>query len=329
VNEVEARPVVLAEGLGKDYREGFLMRTVSALDQVSFSVAPGLIHGLLGPNGAGKSTTLHLLLGFIRPTRGRAIVFGRPPSDSSSRRRLGFLPEVFAFDGFTTGRRLLRRFDVLAEHPVDGREARVDAAIEAVNLADAAPRAIGTYSKGMMQRIGLAQALLGDPDLVILDEPMSGMDPATRYSVRKILKARKDRGKTTVLSSHILSDVEALADRVLILDRGRVVADGSPDSLAPSREGCAIVFHDPRPERFDLFLAEHGLARGPAGRDSTDQRIEKVNDAVKQRVLAHLTAEKAEIVSVTRHHAGLESLFLELTGDRPPEGVAPSPRNPE
>jgi len=324
MNGAGAGPVVVAEGLGKDYREGFLMRTVSALGEVSFSLAPGMIHGLLGPNGAGKSTTLHLLLGFIRPTRGTATLFGRPPSDSGSRRRLGVLPEVFAFDGYTTGRRLLRRFDVLAEHPVEGREARVEAAIEAVNLADAAPRAIKTYSKGMMQRIGLAQALLGDPDLVILDEPMSGMDPATRYSVREILKARKDRGKTTVLSSHILSDVEALADRVLILDRGRVVADGSPDSLAPSRQGCSIVFRDKHPERFDAFLAEHDLSRGPAGRDSDDQRLDNVSDAVKQQVLAHLTAERADIVSVTPREPGLESLFLELTRDRPQE-IAPPP----
>ena len=329
MNGTGAGPAVVAEGLGKDYREGFLMKTVSALGEVSFSLAPGMVHGLLGPNGAGKSTTLHLLLGFIRPTRGRATLFGRPPSDSGSRRRLGFLPEVFAFDGFTTGRRLLRRFDVLAEHPVEGREARVEAAIEAVNLIDASPRAIKTYSKGMMQRIGLAQALLGDPDLVILDEPMSGMDPATRYSVREILKARKDRGKTTVLSSHILSDVEALADRVLILDRGRVVADGSPGSLAPSRQGCAIVFRDDRPERFDAFLAEHDLARGPADRDSGDPRIENVNDTVKQRVLAHLTAERAEIVSVTPCEPGLESLFLALTRNRLPEIGSPPAGDPE
>jgi ABC-2 type transport system ATP-binding protein len=299
------------------------MRAVSALDEVSFCLGPGLIHGLLGPNGAGKSTTLHLLLGFIRPTRGRAALFGRPPSDKDSRRRLGFLPEVFAFDGFTTGRRLLRRFDVLAAHPVEGREARVEVALEAVSLLDAAPRAIKTYSKGMMQRVGLAQALLGDPDLVILDEPMSGMDPATRYSVRELLKARRDRGKTTVLSSHILSDVEALADRVLILDRGRVVADGSPDSLAPSRRGCSIVFRDDRPERFDALLAENGLSHHPAGPDPRDRRIEIVNDAVKQRVLARLTAEGAEIVSVTSSEPSLESLFLELTRDRPRKAGSP------
>jgi len=317
-------PVVVAEGLGRDYREGFLMRPVSAVDEASFSLAPGMTHGLLGPNGAGKSTTLHLLLGFIRPTRGRATLFGRPPCDKESRRRLGFLPEVFAFDGFTTGRRLLRRFDVLAEHPAEGRESRVEAALEAVGMLDAAARAVKTYSKGMMQRIGLAQAILGDPDLVILDEPMSGMDPATRYSVRELLKARTDRGKTTLLSSHILSDVEALADRVVILDRGRVVADGRLDSLAPSRHGCIIVFRDDRPERFDAFLAGHRLARGSAGQASRDQRIEIVNNAVKQRVLAHLTAENAEIVSVTQREPGLESLFLELTHGRPREAVSPA-----
>jgi ABC-2 type transport system ATP-binding protein len=312
---VGSGPVVVAEGLGKDYREGFRMKTVAAVREVSFSLAPGMIHGLLGPNGAGKSTTLHLLLGFIRPTRGRATVLGHPPSDRESRRRLGFLPEIFAFDGFVTGRRLLRRFDVLAGHPVDGRPDRVEAALEAVDLRDEASRALKTYSKGMMQRIGLAQAILGDPDLVLLDEPMSGMDPATRYSVRELLTDRTKRGKTTVLSSHILSDVEALADRVLILDRGRVVADGPPESLTPSRHGATIVFRDERPERYDGVLSGEGLSRAPAG-TGPDQRIEIHDDGLKQRVLAHLIAGSAEIVSVTPREGGLESLFLELTRDR-------------
>jgi ABC-2 type transport system ATP-binding protein len=318
-----ADPVVVAEGLGKDYREGFRMRPVAALGEVSFSLAPGMIHGLLGPNGAGKSTTLHLLLGFIRPTRGRATLFGRSPSDTDSRRGLGFLPEIFAFDGFATGRRLLRRFDVLAGHPSDGREARVEAALDAVNLREAASRAPRTYSKGMMQRIGLAQAILGDPDLMILDEPMSGMDPATRYSVRELLRERRTRGKTTVLSSHILSDVEALADRVLILDRGRVVADGRLESLGPSRHGCTVVFRDDRPERFDEFLGGQGLSRSP-DEPGSDQRVEINDGGLKQRVLAHLIAGNAEIVSVTPRETGLESLFLDLTRDRAADVASPA-----
>jgi ABC-2 type transport system ATP-binding protein len=318
VSGVGSDPVVVAEGLGKDYREGFRMKSVTAVREVSFALAPGMIHGLLGPNGAGKSTTLHLLLGFIRPTRGRATVLGHPPSDKESRRRLGFLPEISTFDGFVTGRRLLRRFDVLAGHPADGRGDRVQAALETVNLRAAASRALKTYSRGMMQRIGLAQAILGDPDLVILDEPMSGMDPATRYSVRELLNERRTRGKTTVLSSHILSDVEALADRVLILDRGRVVADGPPESLTPSRHGATVVFRDERPERHDPFLSGEGLSRFPSGSGS-DQRLEIGDDGLKQRVLAHLIAVNAEIVSVTPRQGGLESLFLELTRDRAEE----------
>jgi ABC-2 type transport system ATP-binding protein len=313
MNGAKADPVVIAENLGKDYREGFLSRTVRALDAVSFSLAPGMIHGLLGPNGAGKSTTLHLLLGFIRPTRGRAAVHGRSPSDPGSRGRLGFLPETFAFDGFTTGRKLLQRFDVLARHPVRGRDRRVETALEEVDLLDAASRPIRTYSKGMAQRIGLAQALLGDPDLVILDEPMSGMDPATRVAVRELLEARRARGKTTVLSSHILSDVEALADRVLILDRGRVVADGTPETLTPSRRSCVVVFRAERPERFDSLLADHGLTREAARDGSGDQRVEIADDAVKQLVLARLATEGADIASVTSLRPSLESLFLELT----------------
>ena len=310
-------PVLLAEGLGKDFREGFLMKKTSALAEVSFSLEPGVIHGFLGPNGAGKTTTLHLAMGFIKPSRGRITLFGRSPDDRESRRRIGFLPEAFSFDAFTTGRRLLQRFDVLAGNPVQGRQARVDRVLHAVNLADAASRRIRTFSKGMTQRIGLAQALIGDPDLLILDEPMSGMDPATRYSVRQLLADRRDRGKTTLFSSHILSDLEALVDRVVVLDRGRTVADGAPETFRRTHEGAVIVFRHDTPHRFDALFRDRGLTC-----ESTDTpgdlEVEAEDDVTKHAVLRELVSQTANIISVTPRRSSLEDLFLDLASDDDP-----------
>jgi len=317
---MSATAPVIADQLGKDFREGFLMRKKSALESVSFTIQEGEIFGFLGPNGAGKSTTLHVLVGFLRPSRGRALVAGRSPQEPEARRFLGFLPEVFAFDRFATGRGLLRRFDALSDRPVEGRDERVRDALEAVGMEEAASRRIGTYSKGMMQRIGLAQALLGDPDLLILDEPMSGMDPATRHSTRMVLCARRERGKTTLLSSHILADVEEVADRVLILDRGRKVAEGPIAELGEARAG-AVVFRDHDPARFDPDLAPLGLSR-EAVPGEPDLGILRTADAsAKNAALALLAAGGADIVSVTPQRAGLEEIFLELTATKVTKGT--------
>ncbi len=308
-------PIVVAEGLGKDYREGFWMRRKPALLSVGFSLDAGLIYGLLGPNGAGKSTLIHLLMGFLRPTRGQVTLFGRRPRDPESRRRVGFLPEVFAFDRFPTGRKLMLRFDALTGAGATGRESRVRDAIEAMGLSDTVFRRVGAFSKGMTQRIGLAQAILGDPELLVLDEPMSGMDPAMRHATREMLSTRRRRGKTTLLSSHILADVEALADRVLILDRGRAVGEGPLSSFGPGASVTTIAFRDERPDRFDPFLAELGLERSLLPGSPDVYRVTVPSTDVKNLVVARLAAERADIVSVSTRTADLERIFLDLTGD--------------
>lgn len=308
--------VLAAEGLGKDFREGFLMRRKTALEEVSFALEPGKIHGFLGPNGAGKSTTIHLLLGFLHPTRGRALLAGGPPFLPESRSDVGFLPEVFAFDKFSTGRNLLLRFDALAGRGLEGRDARVNAALAAVAMLDAAGKRIGAYSKGMTQRIGLAQALLGDPGILILDEPMSGMDPSTRHAVREVLRARRDRGKTTLLSTHILADVEAIADRVLILDRGRVVAERGLEELRSGGAGSVVVFSDANASRFDVVFAELGVSPEALTGQAGVFRVLVPESDLQDRLLARLAGDGAHIVSVTPEHASLESIFLKLTGGK-------------
>jgi ABC-2 type transport system ATP-binding protein len=215
---------------------------VKAVDDLSLRIGQGQIVGFLGPNGAGKTTTLHVLLGFIAPTSGSARIFGTDVQHSIARRRLGYLPEHPDTYRFLTGRELLvltgRLFGL-------GRRAlgtRVGAVLEQTGMAEAADRRIGTYSRGMMQRICLAQALINDPDLVILDEPTGGLDPIGRMAVRRIITDLRDRGKTVFFSSHELSEVELVCDRIAILSRGRVVVEGMPTQLVKPGERLEQYF---------------------------------------------------------------------------------------
>ncbi|MBP7149115.1 MAG: ABC transporter ATP-binding protein [Acidobacteria bacterium] len=303
--------MILAEGLGKDFREGFLMRRKTALGVVSFEVRPGECIGFLGPNGAGKSTTLHLMLGFLRPTRGRVLLDRRPPRDPASRQRVGFLPEVFAFDRFASIRSLLRRFDAMSGRGAEGRDERVARTLAAVGLEDIPARRVGALSKGLTQRVGLAQAILGDPELLVLDEPMSGMDPASRRMVKQVLQERRRAGRTTLFSSHILADVEEVVDRALVLDRGTLLAELPVHELARRPGQTTITFSDPAPERFDAFLSQRQLARGAGGPLHT---VAVADSALKNEVLAELALHGADIVSVQPRQTTLEQAFLALTG---------------
>ncbi|HEX5041263.1 MAG TPA: ABC transporter ATP-binding protein [Candidatus Polarisedimenticolaceae bacterium] len=305
-------PAVEIRGLVKEYREGFRRRRTCALDGLEVTIPQGIVFGLLGPNGAGKSTAFHVLLGFLRPTRGTARLLGRPIEQPASRRSVGFLPEIFAFDGFSTAEQLLRRFDAVAGHALEGREARVREALRAVGLEDAARRKVGRYSKGMMQRVGLAQALLGDPDLVLLDEPMSGMDPAQRLATKEMLQARRRRGKTTVFSSHILADVEDVVDRILILQKGKVVQEAALDALRGGQGMRMVVIRLPQGAEPDLGEV-HAHARGEDGA----WRLTVHEDRLEP-LLAQVIAQGAKVLQVTPQRRSLEDLFLEITGQGSP-----------
>jgi ABC-2 type transport system ATP-binding protein len=219
-----ALPVV-AEGLVKRYGR----RT--ALDGLSLQVGQGEVVGLLGPNGAGKTTTVKILLGLIRPTAGRATLFGLPATDPEARRRVGYLPEQFRFPPWLTGARLLEFHGRLAGLDRDQRAEGLAAVLDLVGLSGREHEPVGGYSKGMQQRIGLAQALVGDPALVILDEPTSALDPLGRRDVREVVRELRARGTAVVLNSHLLSEVEMVCDRVAIVDRGRLVRSGRLDEL--------------------------------------------------------------------------------------------------
>ncbi|MBP7830837.1 MAG: ABC transporter ATP-binding protein [Kiritimatiellae bacterium] len=216
---------------------------VEALRGLTLSVEQGSVVGFLGPNGAGKTTALHVLLGFIEPTAGSAALFGEDVRHSIARRRIGYLPEHPQLYPFLTGRELLGMAGGL--FGLRGRELRerIAARLEDVGLdAAAAGRRIGTYSRGMMQRIGLAQALVNDPDLVILDEPTGGLDPIGRMEMRGLIARLREQGKTVFFSSHELSEVELVCDRVAILSKGRLVAEGQVHELVGPGERLEAYF---------------------------------------------------------------------------------------
>jgi len=233
----EDAPVLEVSDLHKTFRVGFLRKRVDAVRGVSFGVRRGEIFGLLGPNGAGKTTTIKVLMGLISPTRGSFRILGRDGRRPSSRASVGFLPENPYFHEYLTPRELLGFYGRL--HGLDSatiRERR-DALVEEVGLADAARRPLGKFSKGMLQRIGLAQAMIARPEVLVLDEPMSGLDPLGRRFVTDLIGRLNGEGTTVLFSSHILSDVERLCHRVAILNKGRKVAEGGLRDLLEGHTG--------------------------------------------------------------------------------------------
>jgi ABC-2 type transport system ATP-binding protein len=223
--------VIVVDGLRKTFRTPFRQKKVEAVKSVSFTVGRGEIFGFLGPNGAGKTTTIKVLTGLVRASAGFVSVLGGRPDDIAVKARIGFLPEQPYFYDYLTPRELLDVFGRLFGMPRDRRKRRIGELLEQVGLGYASDRTLRKFSKGMLQRVGIAQALLNDPELVILDEPMSGLDPIGHREVIDLIAALKARGATVFFSSHILADVERLCDRVAVLDRGLMKATGSLDAL--------------------------------------------------------------------------------------------------
>ena len=224
---------------------------IRALDGLDLTVQTGHIFGFLGPNGAGKTTAMHVLLGFIPATSGDAGIFGTDVRDSVARQRIGYLPEQPDTYRFLTGRELLTLTGRLFHLRGKALRTRVAEVLAMTGIEDAADRRIATYSRGMMQRICLSQALINDPDLVFLDEPTGGLDPVGRMDVRRIILDLRDRGKTVFFSSHELSEVELVCDRLAILSRGKIVAEGAARDLVPEGERLERFFmRVVAPERF-------------------------------------------------------------------------------
>jgi ABC-2 type transport system ATP-binding protein len=238
-------PAVTAEGLTKVFPVPFHpARGIVALRDLNLRVEPGEVYGLLGPNGSGKSTTLKIILGLVSPTRGRTKIFGRDSSLVESRAAVGFLPENPYFYKFLTGEETLRFFGKLCRLNGSQLKSRVHELLELVGLTNARDQRLSAYSKGMLQRIGLAQALINEPQLVVLDEPTAGVDPAGSRDIRNLIVDLKRGGVTVLLSSHLLGQVQEICDRVGILARGVLVREGRLDELIAIENRSELVLEN-------------------------------------------------------------------------------------
>src|SRR6185436_5351802 len=304
-------PIIEIDNLTKDYETGFARkRKTRALDGLSLTVEPGQIFGFLGANGAGKTTTLKLLMRLIFPSAGTARILGRDISDTSMHARIGYLPEAPYFYDYLTAREFLNYCGELFGLNQATRARRTEDVLSRVNLEKKSwDRQLRKFSKGMLQRVGLAQAIVNDPEIVFLDEPMSGLDPVGRREVRDLIAALRDEGKTVFMCSHILSDIEVLCDRVAILKKGKLAQVGYLDELRQTTEGpnrMEVIATGTDADKLKQHLPNTEISPTPRG-----LRIEIGSENEIERVLAALRKAGGKIVSVQPIKQSLEELFLD------------------
>ena len=300
--------VVQTEQLSKIFRVGFWGKRVTAVDGVSLEVRPGEVFGFLGPNGAGKTTTLKILMGLIYPTSGRARLFGRDLGDPQTKARLGFLPESPYFYDYLTSREFLAFYGHLFGLGGSVLGKRIDELLELVGMTHAKDLQLRKFSKGMLQRVGVAQALINDPELVVLDEPMSGLDPIGRKEVRDLILRLKESGKTVLFSSHILHDAEVLCDRVAMILKGRLVACGRVTDLLEQGASHPVELVVDR-------LSPEGLDHLRPLTDKVVMQGDRMLVVLKSQqqvggALEIIRAAKASLVSLTPQKGSLEDLFI-------------------
>jgi ABC-2 type transport system ATP-binding protein len=303
--------VLRAEGLAKTFYLGFLRKRVEAVREATFDVRRGEIFGYLGPNGSGKTTTLKMLMGLVFPTRGRAEVLGRPVPNREAKRKLGYLPESPYFYEYLAPEEFLDLVGALFDVPRRVRRERAAKLITRVGLDNARGRPLRKFSKGMLQRVGIAQALMGDPELVVLDEPMTGLDPLGRKEIRDLMLELKHEGRTVVYSTHILPDVEMTCDRVAMIFAGRIRSVGPLAELLTARllstEVCLRhgVGHIPE-------LPEGGKVRQtPDG-----MLVDLPEGADVDAFLKAALGSGSNILSVTPRRESLEDLFVRQASDK-------------
>ncbi|MSR28190.1 MAG: ABC transporter ATP-binding protein [Phycisphaerales bacterium] len=306
------QPVVEATGLVRVFGDFWLRAKARAVDGISFEISPHEIFGLLGPNGSGKSTTIKMILGLLRPTKGRLLVFGRDPSDVALKARIGYLPEESYMYRFLNPRETLDYYAKLFGIPRAMRRRRTDELLEMVGLEGAAHRAVGEFSKGMARRLGLAQALINDPEFLILDEPTSGLDPIGTRQVKDLLLDLGRRGKTILLSSHLLADVESVCDRMVVLYGGRIRAEGTTDELLTDSNRTTIFIPRIRSETItkidELIAREEGVAIERV--DSPRQRLEDLFMQIVEKARLEQSSTSGAL-----HGGGTAAFLLGQGGD--------------
>jgi ABC-2 type transport system ATP-binding protein len=307
MHEVALLAPLAIEGLTKTYRDPMTLKSFTAVSEVTFSLGRGEIFGLLGPNGAGKTTTIKMILGLARPTRGSVLLEGRDPQDPKARRRLGYLPENPCFYDHLNAAEYLELVGELFGLDPGVRRRRSAALLERMGLASHAKKPLRKYSKGMTQRLGLIQALVNEPTLLVLDEPMSGLDPIGRAEVKQILREERSRGVTILLSSHVLAETESICDRVGILQSGRLLEVGAVPDLVRTgvREWEVVV--DGVPEETAAWLRSAGHEIEPAGSRTV---IRVAEGGALQETLARLTRQGVFVHAVEPRRETLEEHFV-------------------
>jgi ABC-2 type transport system ATP-binding protein len=304
--------VIEIENLTHDYQTGFWSkRSLRALDGLSLRVEAGEVFGFLGPNGAGKTTTFKILMRMLRPTAGEARILGRPLDDLRMRTRIGYLPERPYFYQHLTARELLLYCGALCDLPRDRAARRATELLAQVGLSDSADRRLRKFSKGMLQRVGLAQALINDPEVLFLDEPMSDLDPLGRREARELIAGLRSRGKTIFFSSHILTDVEAMCDRVAILNRGRLVESGRLSEILKTRSNeIEVVVSGVNEQTLgDLRMLVIEVEPTPGG-----ARVRLRSDRDIARLLDVIHRVNGRLVSVSPVRESLEEFFMREIG---------------
>jgi len=300
-----AQPVIQTEGLTKHFRRFYTRRVVQAVNGLSLSVEPGTAFGLLGPNGSGKTTFIKMLLSSIVPTAGTAHLFGKDCRNPEARRQVGYLPENHRFPTYNTGRQMLHFYAALSGSSRDERVTRAGELLERVGLADWADVRIGKYSKGMLQRLGLAQALMHRPLLLMLDEPGDGVDPVGRRMIRDLLQELQQQGTTIFLNSHLLAEVELFCDDVAIIQRGELALTGRLDQLTAgsgyqlsSPDAAEGAFNELR-EKTASIASNNGMVRLQfADREALNEGIDILRN------------HGSQIEEVQRQRSTLEDVFM-------------------
>jgi ABC-2 type transport system ATP-binding protein len=300
-------PAIEFDGITKTFGR------TTALDGLSLRVGRGELVGLLGPNGAGKTTAVKLVLGLVRPTSGRGRVLGAPLGDRAARAGIGYLPELFRYQPWLRAREVLALHAGLARVAPGRRAAATEEALAQVGLTERADDPVSGFSKGMQQRLGLGVALLGEPELILLDEPTSALDPVGRTDVRAIVRAARDRGATVILNSHLLTEVERVCDRVVILHHGRAIASGPLDEVVAA-DGVRLRVSD---------LDDAGRATlagfGPVATDGEWLSIRPLDASRIPDVVAAVVAAGGRVHAVESGRGSLEARFLELVAAPPEE----------
>ncbi|CAN5750207.1 hypothetical protein BH11PLA1_BH11PLA1_07740 [soil metagenome] len=318
VQAASSQSVIAVQSLTKTFKDFWMRTRAKAVDNVSFTVEPGEIFGLLGPNGSGKSTTIKIILGLLRQTSGRAAIFGRPPTDVAIKKRIGYLPEESYLYPFLNARETLDYYGKLFQLSGSVRKKRIDELLDMVGLAAVQHRAVREYSKGMQRRIGIAQALINDPDLLILDEPTTGLDPIGTRQVKDLILELGRRKKTIVLSSHLLADVEDTVDRMVILYGGKIREEGTCDEILEVADR-AIIETDALDDG-TIAEIDEVIRRRSGGRHAIN-RVSKPRQKLEEKFVAIVERAMAERVETSGAANGGQTAGFLRAGEEPaPQG---------